>query len=272
MADLKPPEADGLVIPKVGPWSRTKHYYLDRYIHALTTSMTQKWQLHYIDLFAGAGIEHLDGDGLDWGSPLIAAQAAVRFHQIHLCELDQQKVSALVSRLEMFPQPTAPQVLQGDANKNVHPIVERIPIRDALTLAFLDPYGLHLDFATVRRLAADDRRIDFIIFFPDHLDALRNFNLYLQNPDSNLDRFFGTDEWRKIQAKPRDRWAEELRKLYEAQLRKLGYKHFGYKRIALPGGNPLYQLIFCSRHPLGLKIWDGISEIGHDGQRSLLFD
>jgi hypothetical protein len=56
---LDPPEDDGLYIPEVGAWSADKHHFLRRYIDAFTTAMKgKKWDgLHYIDLFASAGIE-----------------------------------------------------------------------------------------------------------------------------------------------------------------------------------------------------------------------
>jgi len=75
MFELDPPKNDDLYIPQVREHSRDKHYFLMRYIDAFTTSMRDKWNgLHYIDLFAGAGVERLSESGnLNWGSPLIAA-------------------------------------------------------------------------------------------------------------------------------------------------------------------------------------------------------
>ncbi len=57
MSRLPQPEDDGLIVPTVGPQSIEKHYFLERYINAFTTSMKGKWSLHFIDLFAGSGIE-----------------------------------------------------------------------------------------------------------------------------------------------------------------------------------------------------------------------
>ena len=73
--ELPPPEDDGLPTASVKSWSRDKHHFLRRYIDAFTTSMKDKrWGgLHYIDLFAGPGIERLEDGSLEWGSPLIAA-------------------------------------------------------------------------------------------------------------------------------------------------------------------------------------------------------
>ncbi|TFG44784.1 MAG: three-Cys-motif partner protein TcmP [Candidatus Brocadiia bacterium] len=269
MPDLAPPKDDGLIIPEVGEWSRDKHYYLRRYIDAFTSSMKKKWGgLHYIDLFAGAGIEKLKDSGdLDWGSPLIAAQYP--FSKLHLCELNTEKYSTLKIRINEYKRDS--QILQGDANEKIAEIVNDIPKR-SLSLAFLDPYGLHLEFETLKVLA--NKRADLIIFFPDHLDALRNWeHNYHDNPDSLLDRCLGDGtDWRSIRkSTPPEKYAEVLRNLYVKQIKSLGYTEFEYKRISMKG-HPLYILIFCSRHKLAAKLWRGISSIQHDGQRTLPFD
>lgn len=78
MLELPAAEDDGLFIPLVGEWAHDKHHFLRWYIDAFTTSMRIKqWGgLHYVDLFAGAGIARLKrSKRLDWGPPLIAAQA-----------------------------------------------------------------------------------------------------------------------------------------------------------------------------------------------------
>ncbi len=113
-----------------------------------------------------------------------------------------------------------------------------------------------------------------IIFFPDHLDALRNWeHNYLDNPNSNLDLCLGSgSDWRSIiDETPRDRWAEVLRELYVAQIKSLGYTQFEYERIST-NKHPLYILIFCSRSELAAKLWRGISGKKRDGQRTFDFD
>ena len=273
MFKLEPPKDDGLPIEEVGPWSAHKHHFLRRYIDAFTTSMKSKsWSgLHYIDLFAGAGIERLRGDGLDWGSPLIAAQAPHRFSRLHLCELDKTKFQALSTRIGGFDQPGEPQLLNGDANQAIDPIMNQIPGR-SLTLAFLDPYGLHLHFSTLRKLA--QRRTDLVIFFPDHLDALRNWeNVYQGKPDSNLDRVLGTDVWYdRMMAEPQDNWAATLTQVYAEQIRTVGYSQFEYERIARPQGQPLYRLIFCSADKAGAHLWQRVASKKPGGQYTFGFE
>jgi three-Cys-motif partner protein len=270
---LPTPKDDGLFIPSVKEHSSDKHYYLMRYIDAFTTSMKDKWgALHYIDLFAGAGIEKLENSKkLDWGSPMIAAQTRYKFAGLHLCEKNSEKHEALLKRV-ISKCPNA-QIIHGDANDMIHEIINNIPIQGALSLAFLDPYGLHLDFETLRILA--ERKADLIIFFPDHIDALRNWeHYYLHNPNSNLDRCLGPgSNWRSIidKASP-DRRAEVLRSLYVERLGSLGYTKFEYQRIESTKGHPLYCLIFCSGHKLAAKLWREIAGKEPDGQRTFKFD
>jgi three-Cys-motif partner protein len=270
MPETPQPVDDGLRIPVVGQWSSEKHYYISRYMDAFTTAMHGKWKaLHYIDLFAGAGIERLrESKNLEWGSPMLAAHTPFPFTQLHLCEKNKRKYEALTSRVNHV-RPDS-QILKGDANEKIDEIVRAVP-RGTLSLAFLDPYGLHLEFETIRKLS--DIRADLIIFFPDHLDALRNWERhYLQDPDSNLDRCLGAGvNWRSIiDVTPTDRLAEVLRGLYVEQIRTLGYTEFEYQRISAKG-HPLYILIFCSRSKLAAKLWRGISSKESDSQRRLPF-
>lgn len=271
MTESDAPKDDGLLIPEVGQWSFDKHYFLQRYVHAFTTAMKGKWgELHYIDLFAGAGIERLkNSKQLDWGSPLIAARAPKPFDCLHLCELRKKKYEALCTRVARFG--IGSQVLHGDANEKAVEIAASIP-SDCLSLAFLDPYGLHLDYSTLEILA--QIRADLIIFFPDYLDVLRNWECnYLWNPDSNLDRCLGPGaDWRAlIDNVPPEARADCLRDLYVSQIRdKLGYSEFEYERISF-GGHRLYVLIFCSRHPIAAKLWRRVSGKKPDGQRTFDF-
>jgi three-Cys-motif partner protein len=226
--------------------------------------------LHYVDLFAGAGIEDVEGYGLDWGSPLIAAKHPLRFARLHLCEKSPRKFHALCDRVNQVLQPQRPQLLHGDANEKVSEILAEIA-DDSLSLAFLDPYGLHLHYETLRQLS--QRRIDLIVMFPDHHDALRNWRVIYKNQlKSNLDLVLGTDRWREAVAKaPPDRWAQTLSKIYTAQIRLLGYTHFDYERISRPDGVWLYRLIFCARHQFPVDSWARCASNKPGGQRGFDF-
>ena len=272
MYDMPIPEDDGLYIPSVGQWSCDKHWFLGRYIDAFTTSMRKKkWDgLYYIDLFAGAGIERLEGsEKLCWGSPMIAAQAPRPFDGLYFCEKNAEMCNALKARMEKIVKNT--HIVNGYANDEICDIVRKIP-KNALSLAFLDPFGLHLAFDTLKTLSTI--RCDLIIFFPDYLDAMRNWeHNYFDSPKSNLDRCLGKGaDWRAIiNNTPRNRIAETLRELYVKQIKKLGYTEFAYQRIEAKN-HPLYILILCARNKLAVQLWDRISQKRRDGQRMIPFD
>lgn len=273
MFELDPPVDDGSFIPEVGQWSADKHYFLQRYIDVFTTGMkARSWRgLHYIDIFASAGIERLRDDGsLQWGSPLLAAQAPNPFSRLHLCELNKRRFTALSRRVEKYPQPSAPQLINDDANIAVESIVRELP-QGSLSLAFLDPTGLHLHFETLRSLAT--RQVDLVIFFPDHLDALRNWHaIYRDKPDSNLSKVLGTTLWQaRLESHPQSRWAELLRTIYEEQIATLGYESFEHERITLTNGRHLYILLFCSKHHRGGDFWKKIARKKPDGQETFGF-
>ena len=274
--ELAPPQDDELFTADVGIWSQQKHHFLRRYLHAFIVAMREKrWDsLHYIDMFAGAGIERVVDDdkqpvGLDWGSPLIAAQLPHKFTRLHLVEKEQKRFDALKLRLARFQRPDESQLICGDANKVVDEVVDAIP-PGSLSLAFLDPFGLHLHLATIRQIAR--RQVDLIIFFPDHLDLLRNWKLYFDDPDSNLDMVLGDAPWREAMKRsdPNSR-PDMATRLYRQQLQKLGYTHFEYERISRTGGRFLYKLIFCSKAEIGATIWRNVAKMKPDGQTSFGF-
>ena len=268
--NLQPPEDDGLCIPHARIWSSHKRTYLLKYIDAFSTAMKGKWsELHYVDLFAGAGIENVKGRGLEWGSPLIAAQAPKKFARLHLCELKDKRFSALKQRLVQFPQPISPELIRGDANQVVKEIMKSIPA-GSLSLAFLDPHGLDLHFSTLQALAR--RRFDLIVFFPDYVDVIRNLKQYMEEANSKVDRAFGDTTWRRrVEKAHPDHKIDVLFDIYTERIRSLGYRYCEPKRISIPGGAYLYRLIFCSRHPLGARIWRSVARDDADGQRSLAF-
>lgn len=273
MIELPPPEDDGLFIPTVGEWSRDKHHFLRRYLDAFTTAMrNKKWDgLHYVDLFAGAGLARLKPSAkLEWGSPVIAAHAPFAFDCLHLCERDREAFAALEMRLGRIRPQQKIRLFHGDANQKIREIVNGIP-QGTLSVAFLDPFGLHLEFNCLEQLA--NRRADLIIFFPDHSDILRNWlKYYYDNPESNLDRYLGAGvDWRTmIETVPRHRLCDKFLELYQGQIKKLGYRHFDYERISTDRG-PLYRLIYASRNQVGLRIWRGVAQRKPDRQNTFDF-
>ncbi len=262
---------DGLLIPEVGPWARRKYHFVGRYLNAFTVAMHEKWaELHYIDLFAGAGLARIRGTSdIVRNCAALAAGTKHPFTQLHLCESNLDCLSALRQRLEQVQLPRPPLLYGLDCNTAIVPLLEHVPKSDVLAVTFVDPFGLHVAFDTIKRIA--DRRSDLIVLVPDGMDVIRNWKTYYRHdPSSNLDRFLGSPDWRRAleQSRP-DRIAHALREFYETRLKLLGFQYFESERVVNENGANLYILLFASRHDAGARIWRGVTRTDEGGQRSL---
>lgn len=255
---------DGLFTRESGYWAEQKLYFWNRYIEITTRAMvgSPKWPsgVAYVDLFAGPGVCVDRNSGIRFpGSPLIAANAPKPFEKILLCEMDHKIADACRSRMSKSPAANRFELFQGDCNTEIHNIVSSIP-NGALTLAFLDPTGLHLHLKTVQILSGHGP-VDLLILFPDALDIIRNYkHLYFDQPDSNLDLVLGANsDWRNrlknvgTDAPSRRRLFSDI---YQDQLRdQAGYQHFASEAIRGASG-PLYRLVYATKHQRGLDFWN----------------
>ncbi len=269
-------EDDGLPTRDSGRWAKDKLRFWNIYIDITTRAMVDSphWKsVVYVDLFSGPGICQIRGtDERVPGSPLIAAKAPKAFSKILLCELNESRASACETRLSKILSDDKYKVFRGDCNEQVSEMVKYIPAR-SLTLAFLDPTGLHLDFATVETLSQCGR-VDLLILFPDGVDVMRNWKRYFDELESNLDRVLGPDsDWREKRANATSTEPADMRKLYvsiyqEQLKRRLGYDYSDAITIRGKSG-PLYKLVYASKHERGLDFWVKSCKKELSGQQDL---
>lgn len=263
---------DGLPTRPARYWTEDKLYFWNGYIHITTMAMVGKkaWSrgIVYVDLFGGPGICTLKSKGRVPGSPLIAAYARKPFAKIIVCEKDPALAGACNKRLAASGTPSECHVLTGDCNVLVEQVVDLIPDR-ALTLAFIDPTGLHAKFDTLKTLS-QGRRVDLLVLFADRQDIVRNVELYeRQGADSNLDQVLGADsnwrdQWRQLESRTPANVCELFGGIYKKQLKRhLRYKVFAEERM------PVYRLIFASKHEQGLDFWEKATRRYASGQRRL---
>ena len=268
---------DGLPTRPAGHWTEDKLYFWNGYIHITTMSMVGKREWHagvvYVDLFGGPGVCTLKPKRRMPGSPLIAAYARKPFTRIIICEKNPALAEACEKRLAKSGTESEYHVLAGDCNLLVEDMVKLIP-DGALTLAFIDPAGLHAHFETIRTLA-QGRRVDLLVLFADRHDIVRNVRLYQeQGEDSNLDRVLGPgsgwrDGWRRLEVPSAANVCSMFASIYKNQLKHhLGYEFFG-EEIMSSSTTPLYRLIFASKHKLGLEFWQKATRKYASGQLRL---
>ncbi|MDP2062954.1 MAG: three-Cys-motif partner protein TcmP [Phaeovulum sp.] len=164
----------------------------------------------------------------------------------------------------------------GDCNPLIRDLAPTLKSRNIRGVAFLDPYGAHLEWATLEALAATGT-MEVVVNFPVAMAINR---LMIKSGDvperwsDQLDRCFGTDEWRAI-AYRRDvdlfgnditvkngGAAERLLALYVERLGRL-FPFVATPRLIRNTRNaPLYYLLWAGPNGLGRKGADHILKQG----------
>lgn len=168
---------------------------------------------------------------------------------------------------------------QGDCNMRVREVLAQLS-RRTLGLAFLDPQGFEVSFSTLQALS--QRAVDVIFLFPSGIGIRRNLRAFVNQNDSPMDRLWGSREWRKTLAarvaagarvKPEEAvgldesWVVAFRK----RIAQLGFVCQDSSDPCITNNRhvPMYHLLFFSKHPAALQIWQGIKKIEATGQRPL---
>jgi len=284
MEKLLLPVDDGLPMRLAGLWAKEKLDYLARYIGVFETSMRRKWATrNYVDLQAGPGKNRIrKTEEVILGSPLLALTTTYPFTGYYFVDLNPANASALDQRCSASSQYQHVDIRTGDCNAVVDQIVAELKRNEqrSLNLAFLDPEGLELKWATVARLASV-QRMDLIINYPE--GGLNRFLGRAMNATGQtaVDEFFGDRGWRSAYqesqalGEPNLHW--RLIDFYKSRLQALGYKEV--LRGDEVGGEPLmrntkrnaplYRLLFASKHPLGAQFWHSVTRRDVSGQQLL---
>ncbi|WP_425396691.1 three-Cys-motif partner protein TcmP [Aeoliella sp.] len=276
LCDLVHPD-DGLPVRDAGIWTEDKLWYWNRYLEITTSAMVgnPKWDggIIYVDLFGGPGVIQIrDSRRRIPGSALLAANTPKPFDKLIVCEKDEQLARVCKTRLESAGAGDRSTILVGDCNDLIDEVVAAIPTR-ALTLAFIDPEGLHIHFQTIEKLA-HGRKVDLLVLFADSMDLVRNVAFYAQQSESNLDRFLGSDcdwrtQWQNLPNQSRENVCKLFQEIYQTQLnQKLGYEVFA-DQVMRSRTTAIYRVIYASKHPKGLEFWNKISRIDRSGQQTL---
>jgi three-Cys-motif partner protein len=269
--------SDGLLARGGRIWTREKLTYLEKYATAFMVAMAKKWdRLVYLDLLCGPGRDVDKETGKEFpGSPLIALSIKPQFDHLYLGEKSSKNVESLKKRISPDDKSRV-TLITGDCNLIIDDILKSISNR-TLGLAFIDPEGFEVDFATLVKLAR--RQIDLLYLFPSGIGIKRNLKNFFSLADSPMDKFWGGRDWRELPEAKRAAGAtqDDPRKIVEsllsAFLRKLADVGFKYQDEAAPlfkntKNAQMYHLLFLSHHERGLKIWRGIKRIPPSGQRS----
>lgn len=205
-----------------GAWTDEKLARVAKYLSAYTTifranERARYFTTVYIDAFAGTGTR-LSSSGDDGSAPLFAdleadpearqfkrgsaanaLQTSPDFDRYVFIESDRRKLSELGALIDQHPDKrTRVQTIPGDANAALLSLVGQTDWRTHRAVAFLDPYGMAVEWSTIEALAGT-KAIDLWLLFPLG-QAVNRLLIRREIPTGAvadaLTRCFGTDDWR----------------------------------------------------------------------------
>lgn len=258
---------DGLALPDVGIWAKTKYKKICYYDEMFSGSMKNKWSCRvYLDLFSAAGKSIIrENNEIVLGSPLLALSVNPQFDEYIFCEEQEENIEALKKRVSMYYPDSNCKFLHGNSNDNVERIISLIPKFSksfkGLTFCFLDPYKTsELKFSTIEKLA-NSLYIDFLILIPSFMDINRNLHSYIREDDDTIDNFLGTKDWRKKWQLKQNHisFGNFITLQFCERMKSIGFlfeSEDDLELVKLEKKNvPLYHLAFFSKNKLGLKFW-----------------
>lgn len=278
----------------VGPWAAEKLDALEAYLGFYNTALKyQPFKRVYIDAFAGSPVSKVRGSDVPpepspffeeeealeartefiFGSPVRALNVNPGFQEHYFFDLDESRIETLKTMCEGRDNVV---IETGDCNPLIRTLSKNLTSQSVRGVAFLDPYGAHLEWETLEALAVTGK-MEVIINFPVAMALNRMITRSGNIPENwsdKLTRCFGTEEWRDVAYKvEQDLFGEEivqkhgdvasrLLELYMGRLRKIFPQVSSPRLIRNTRAVPLYYLIWAGPHPLGLKGANYILEKG----------
>ncbi|MEO7028006.1 MAG: three-Cys-motif partner protein TcmP [Acidobacteriaceae bacterium] len=255
---------DGLPMNEkgVGSWSVEKYRLLASYIHQFASGTKKSWEHRtFIDLYSGFGYSRVKNGLILKGSPILALSARDPFNQYLFCEGDPTSLNILQTRVRRDYPMSNVKFFTGDCNLKVDEMIGSVPRRNSLTLCFVDPYNLSIQFETLAKLAA--RRVDLLCLLALHMDANRAYDIYMAQESSKVDSFLGTTEWKQAfidAGRPRRDFPIFLAEFFAKRMSTLGFEETPTHSMHLVRTDdknvPRYHLALFSKHQLAYKFWE----------------
>jgi three-Cys-motif partner protein len=260
----------------IGSWSVEKLELLRKYLQAYVTVLKNQSFIkgyEYIDGFAGTGKPKTrDEERYVEGSPRVALALSTPFTRYHFIEISDWRIQKIEEMKRDFPDRKI-EIYPGDCNRVLcDQIIPSLPWSSyKRAIAFLDPFGMSLEWDTLKAIAGT-RTIEVFVNFPV-MDINRNVRLKNKNRISEesrerMDRFWGPG-WEGEIFEERQGLFEKETVLKPQSARGLGYRYqkrlleiFRFCTIPVVLRNssnaPLYCLIFAGHNKTGANIAEDI--------------
>jgi len=249
---------------------------VEEYLRFFATALSKHFEnLVYIDAFAGTGkrtvrVEAKAGDLLEEavqesveqrrGSAQIAIDVEPHFSRLIFIEENPRYCAALAEIASAHPDRKI-DVIQGDANAEMHRVLRSINWAGTRGVLFLDPYGMEVDWSTLAAAAATGAIDVWFLFSLSGLYRQATLNKRSIDDDKRraLNRILGAEHWEKeLYSKPKgqDLFGENFEEMRTIGVR--GLENFVKARLEtifpkvfeplrLPSGpGPQRYSLFCA--------------------------
>jgi three-Cys-motif partner protein len=267
-----------------GTWTSIKLEALEKYLKAFNIALSKQSFIRiYIDAFAGTGRCDIKVGGVKIsvdGSARIALSITPGFHKYCFIEMDKKKAGALKSLHKEYPDKTI-EIIQDNANIALKKSCTSYNWRNARGVLFLDPYGLQVEWSTLKCIAGT-KSIDVWYLFPLsglYRQMAKNANALDADKENAITRILGTDEWKQRFYKPqrqsdlfghdngdeREANPQEIVGFVSERLRTLFPRVSEPKILYMNGdrGAPLFALYFAVSNPEHKAIGRAIGIANH---------
>ncbi len=187
---------------------------VEKYLRAFVTALTPHFgELWYIDAFAGTGartvrVEAQDGDLFDApiperveqrrGSARIAIDVDPPFHRLIFIESKPAHCEAL-RVLAREHKDRRISVVEGDANRAIQAALTKGGWENRRAVLFLDPYGMEVEWETLKAIAATGAIDVWFLFSLSGLyrQATRRSGNITSDKRAAINKILGTNAWEK---------------------------------------------------------------------------
>jgi three-Cys-motif partner protein len=259
---------DGLLVRGVKPHSAEKSRLVGRALGTVTAAMSGKWfqqrhGLQYVELYSGPGRLLDERTGLEEpGSPIQALHLHKPFDLYVFSDAAEDCRLALRERVGDREDA---HVLRGDANDQSHLQAGASLLNSkALVIAYLDPARPQdLRWSTVAYLAQNFPFMDLIINLPCNslMRAIHGHYRAGGRGEGAAGRFLDHPQPKDLLRPTPERYStsatiDAIRQHYDQKLMGLGFLPPARRTVAFPADNPYYDILYVSRHPRGVQLWD----------------
>lgn len=255
---------DGLIARVVQSHSLDKAWYARRYADIVGRALSARFELWWVELFAGPGRlwvapEHCFANG----SPIDALTIPKPFRGYFFSDLDPACTSALAARTAGL-HPNV-HIATGSANdKEIHRRVFALVPQTALVVLYLDPEGIDVHFNTIEAFARFYPRIDLMVNFPAP-GAARAVGA---GHTSRVEALLGVDDPACLVGDGGR--SRGIRIAFAEQLDHLGLRYRAVEAVAQRRNrSPIYDLMVASRDPKAKEFFEKAAAVRPDGQRTL---